>query len=273
MGRVGDVALRMTRPLAVLESFSGRAGIPSYQVLGEERLPGVYAARYAEEIMYTDHWIGALLDAVDGLGRAHGTVVLLTADHGESMGEEGWFFQHGQSTTPDLALVPFVIRAPGIAPRRVSEAVSHVDVAPTLAELAGLPRFEGSGISLVPTLRDGRALAERAIFSDTEGEAGLYTSAGHLRARGSATAIKPRGSFEPLRFQASAPNERGRWRPAPIRAEDRARLARYIEARVEPVSAGVMEPEHIEQLRALGYLQDAEPNAGQAAPPSEGDGR
>jgi arylsulfatase A-like enzyme len=255
-GQIGDVPLRVKRPLAVLDHFSGRAGIPSYQALGELRDPAAYAGLYAEEILYTDHWVGRLLDAVDGLGRDRGTVVLLTADHGESMGEDGWFFQHGQSTTPDLARVPFIVRAPGVAPRRISQPVSHVDVAPTLAELAGLEALEVSGVSLAPLLLSGGSLDERVIFSDTEGEAGVYTARGHVRARGSATAIKPPAELEPLRFQAAAPNDEGEWRPADVAPADRELLTRYIEARVPPVAAGVMEPDHIEQLRALGYLED-----------------
>jgi len=271
-GRIGDVPLRVKRPLAALDRFSGRAGIPSYQVLGELRDPAAYAGLYAEEILYTDHWVGRLVDAVDGLRRERGTVVLLTADHGESMGEDGWFFQHGQATTPELARVPFIVRAPGVAPRRILQRVSHVDIAPTLAELAGLVPFEGSGVSLAPLLLGGRSLDERVIFSDTEGEAGVYTARGQVRARGSATAIKPPAELEPLRFQAAAPNEEGEWRPAPVQPEDRELLMRYIEARVPPVAAGVMEPEHIEQLRALGYLEDdpAEIESGSDTPPAGG---
>lgn len=112
-GRLGEVPLRLTRPLEVLADNTGQAGIPAYQVLGDERAPAVYAARYGEELLYADHAVGDVVDAIELHAADRGSVVLLTADHGESMGEQGWYFQHGHATTPDLARVPFIVVAPG----------------------------------------------------------------------------------------------------------------------------------------------------------------
>ncbi len=266
-GKVGDVALRSERPLPVLETSVGRAGIPDYQALADLRTPAAYAGRYAEEIMYADHWIGKLVEAADRQSGDRGTVALVTGDHGESMGEAGWFFQHGHSTTPDLARVPFILVAPGVERRRYETVVSHVDVAPTLLELAGLPALEqSSGISLARLVKSHDAPADRLVFCDTKGEAAAYHALGFARV-GVSSARAPAGAGLPMQFEAQRKNERGEWRPAEIDERTKQRLVRYIASRVPLVAAGVMEPEHIEQLRALGYIPQSDDAAGQQAAP------
>jgi len=221
--------------------------------------PSEYAGRYAEEILYSDHWIGELVAAAERASGARGLVVALTADHGESMGEGGWFFQHGHATTPDLARVPFVLVAPGLASRRVKDVVSHVDIAPTLLELAGVaPLDASSGLSLARWLGSGDPLPERLVFCDTEGEASAYHAGGYLRAAGSAAHSRPPAAEEPLRFDALEQNSEGEWRPATIVPEQQQQLARYLAKPAPLVAAGVMDPEHVAQLRALGYLPAAD---------------
>ena len=137
-GKIDRVPLKLQRDLVVLSENFGRAGIPFYQALGELRDPALYAARYAEEIQYADHWAGQVISAVEKRSGERGSIILLTADHGESLGENGWFFQHGQSTAPELARVPFIVAAPGLVPGRIAGPVSHVDIAPTLLDVIGL---------------------------------------------------------------------------------------------------------------------------------------
>ena len=56
------------------------------------RLPSQYRHRYAGEVLYADHWVGELLRAVRGVDGGDDAIVLLTADHGESFGEDGFYF-------------------------------------------------------------------------------------------------------------------------------------------------------------------------------------
>jgi len=102
------------KPLPVLEDVFGRNGIPSYQQLDGVRHPIIYETRYAEEIAYADHWIGELISHVDAIASDAATIVVLTADHGESLGEGGRYFLHGSSTAPDQAHIPLILRAPGL---------------------------------------------------------------------------------------------------------------------------------------------------------------
>ena len=97
-------------------------------------------ARYDGDVLYADTELGRLLAGLDTLGLASTTAVLVTADHGEEYFEHGnW--GHGQSVYNELIRVPLVLRLPdgAGAGRRVTTAVSHADVVPTLLAIAGAP--------------------------------------------------------------------------------------------------------------------------------------
>jgi choline-sulfatase len=107
---------------------------------------------YDAEVAFTDAQIGALLQGVD---RAR-TAVIVTADHGESLGDHGEE-DHGLFLYDSTMKVPMIVVGPGIEPRVITEQVRNVDIAPTIAQLAGvsLPG-QLDGESLVPLL-EGRS--------------------------------------------------------------------------------------------------------------------
>jgi arylsulfatase A-like enzyme len=258
-GTVGEVPLRMKNQLPVLDANFGRAGIPDYQRLGDLRDPEAYAGRYAEEIMYADHELGRLVDAFEGRRQAAAPLILLTSDHGESLGESGFFFQHGHATTPELARVPFIVVADEVAHAEIDTPVSHVDIAPTLLELAGLaPLPDSSGVSLVPLIISQRALASRPIFCDTDGEAAVYNDDRYTRVAGGRTSARPSKIVEPLRFESQRRNAHGQWRAAALDESARDVLERYVLNRAPLVAADRMDKAQVEQLRSLGYLPPAE---------------
>jgi len=190
------------QPLPTGVKNEDKHGIPAYQVLPGLDLPSQYQGRYAGEIFYADRSIGRLLDAV-----GPETVVLLTADHGESLGENGRYFMHTYTTTPDVAHVPFVLRAPGLAPERRGEVVSHVDVLPTLLELAGLPvPADARGVALGPLVRGEATLPPRLVYCDIGGQLSAYTDEGFVQIFGLDGAWQ--GGFGPNR-----PWRRYAWRP------------------------------------------------------------
>jgi arylsulfatase A-like enzyme len=96
-------------------------------------------AQYAGEVSYVDGAMGELRTEVERLGLAQRTILLVTADHGESLGEHGIWFQHFGVHEPTLR-VPLVVWAPGrVPPGRHLRPARGIDVAPTLLALAGLP--------------------------------------------------------------------------------------------------------------------------------------
>jgi arylsulfatase A-like enzyme len=119
---------------------------------------------YDSELRYLDAHLERTFRA---LGWEDGTVVIVTADHGEEFREHGGW-GHAQTLFAEVLNVPLLIRAPGrFAPARVAERVSHVDVLPTLRALVCLPPSPyDAGLSLLPLLRGERRLPPRALFAD-----------------------------------------------------------------------------------------------------------
>ncbi len=126
--------------------------------------------RYDREVMNTDRQIGRLLAALRALpgGVAERTVVVVTSDHGEAFGEHGMGY-HGVELWEELVRIPWIVRVPGVAPRRIAAARSQIDLAPTLLELLRVPAPAAdaadafSGRSLVPELL-GAAPVERPVY-------------------------------------------------------------------------------------------------------------
>lgn len=93
-------------------------------------------ARYDGGILSADAQVGRLLEAAAGWGRPF--VAVVTADHGESLGEDKRWF-HGTSLAPELLAVPLVVIGDGVAAGRVPDAVGHAAIRTTLLAAAGFP--------------------------------------------------------------------------------------------------------------------------------------
>ena len=252
-GSLPLVARTGEEPLPVLEELIGRDGIPSYQALPGLRLPSVYASRYAEEIAYADHFIGKLVEAFEA-GSERGAVTLLTADHGESLGEEGRYFLHGTSTTPDQAHVPLILRAPELDPGRHAGIVHHVDLLPTLLELAGLGIPEHlDGVPLGPVLRGSDLLPDRIVFCDDGSRLSAYAGQGFTRVSGVAGAWEGEAASAHPRWAAYRWNADGSWQPADEGELPVDRIRSYYEVAVPMVDAQAPGPGLRRMLRSLGY--------------------
>jgi arylsulfatase len=194
------------RRLSVLQHNSGWHGIPAYQALPGLRTPQSYARRYDDEIRYLDLHIGRLLEVLAARERV--PIVALTADHGEALGEDGYYFAHGQSVGLDQVRVPLLIRAPGLPTGVVSRPVSLLDVAPTLVHLAGCP--------LPPTFR-GRPLTEVAIEPSGVLPVRPIFAQHHARLAVIAGDLYYARDLLDLRGRVPDPNSAARLRPLPPR--------------------------------------------------------
>jgi arylsulfatase A-like enzyme len=105
---------------------------------------------YDDCIAFADHEIGRLVTTLDELGLRESTIVIVTADHGESLGEGGRYL-HGFSVHEEQIRIPLVILLPWAdGPHRRELLVSLIDVGPTLLELTGLPvppHFQGVSLT------------------------------------------------------------------------------------------------------------------------------
>jgi arylsulfatase A-like enzyme len=94
--------------------------------------------RYDGEVFYTDRWVGALLSWLGKQPFGPKTAIIVTADHGEGFGEHG-HYRHGYEVWEALVHVPLLIYVPGATPRHIDTPRSHIDLAPTILELMGVP--------------------------------------------------------------------------------------------------------------------------------------
>ncbi len=139
-----------------------RASFPSMTPDEQRRV----IASYYASVSYVDSQVGLVLEALDKLGLAESTVVVLTSDHGFLLGEHGGLWGKGALYEPAVR-VPLMVTGPGIAAgARCPRPVELLDLYPTLSELAGLPLPEGlEGKSLLPLLRQPAAAWERPAYT------------------------------------------------------------------------------------------------------------
>jgi len=154
--RGGEV---VDRGLAWLRQPDARpffAWVHLYDAHAPHAPPAPYAQTYDGEVEYVDAQVARLLASID---RAK-TIVVVVGDHGESLGEHGEL-THGLLLYEPALHVPLIVAAPSLASRAVREAVSTVDVATTIAKLAGIT-FNAV---------DGRDLLDKpseSIYAETE---------------------------------------------------------------------------------------------------------
>jgi len=121
--------------------------------------------QYDAEIAYTDASLERLWQALRDRGLDERTVVVVVSDHGEALGEHG-VVGHGSRHFSEQLRVVLIVRAPGIAPRRVSDPVSSLSVSATALDLLGLPDAAPHGRSLAPLMRGAAAPPdEPALYS------------------------------------------------------------------------------------------------------------
>ncbi|MDP6761938.1 MAG: sulfatase-like hydrolase/transferase, partial [Planctomycetota bacterium] len=225
---------------------------------------------YDGEIRYTDGVLGRFLDYLDDAGILENAWVVLTSDHGESLGEQGYFFEHGEYLYDSTLRIPLVIRAPGGAGggRRVSRSVSILDVVPTVLGAVGLSAPVGPGMDLLAG--DGGDVPPReALFGETgrrffpenprrpvSGTAGNWlavVSGGWKLIR----VPTPGGAMRELYDLRRDPGEtRNLFDAHDPRAQQ---LEEKLDAWVASFEGGgeaeaVIDPESAARLRALGYL-------------------
>lgn len=142
--------------------------------LGEQLERRYYVAQYDANVRLADQYFGELLDHARKLGMLEDALVVFTADHGESLGEHGSWFEHGPLPYNTTARVPLVIFGSSVAAgRRVERPVELVDLYPTLRDLAA-PKREVHGLeghSLVRWLAarpPGAAAASEFRYSYSE---------------------------------------------------------------------------------------------------------
>jgi arylsulfatase A-like enzyme len=235
---------------------------------------------YDREIHFADEVARTLFDTLVATGLSDSTIVVLLADHGEEFGEHG-ALQHGTAVFDEVLRVPLIFWGPGRIPagQRRTARVSLIDVAPTILDLAGLeipPLMTGA--SLVREITHGGALPPRTLFAEAHAPKRWISPFGTEPFNPPLVGVligdtkflvhRPReGEALPtLAYDLTAdPYEQ---RPLEVPAETRANVDRlvdgYLNASDTPGAgpgqdpgevAETLDPEILEKLRLLGYVQ------------------
>lgn len=249
-------------------------GIPGDFAVGGERRVGDYVNRYDRALRHLDEKLGVFLAGLEAEGALDDTLVVVTSDHGEGLGEHG-AFGHGCALWDHLVRVPLVMRLPGRVPAGQvwREPVQLVDVAPTALGFAGIAQPAGlRGVDLSPHLARGtrpprrlavasvydghewalmvRSERHKLIYDEGVGRAALYDLA------------QDPGEERDLLAQPEAGV------PREALEELRARMAElsHAYAGLQVDETAPLSAEAEEALRALGYLAEPAPAASPAAP-------
>jgi choline-sulfatase len=135
--------------------------------------PEPFATRFADrlydgEVAWTDTLLGRLRASLEARQLWDDALVVVTADHGEALGEHDET-GHGFFAYETTLKVPLVMRGPGVpANRTIDGTLRLVDVAPTVLDLMKLPVLTGvTGASIVPALADGAAPVAHITYAES----------------------------------------------------------------------------------------------------------
>jgi choline-sulfatase len=246
----------------------GRGAIPLSVALGGERRVGVYINRYDRAVRFGDVLLGRVVDALRRAGRLDDTLLVVTSDHGEGLGEHG-VFAHEVVLYDFLVRVPLVFHFPGRIPagQVFAEPVQLVDIVPTVLGLLGLESdADLDGVDLSAHLQHGTRPEGRRYAHAS------YALRGRQRYMVRSEAYKliydPLARREEFYDLGSDPGEThdlvAAGIPASLRREyaaHRAELQKLLDrqpARRLHGGPRVLPGDVKDELRALGYLEDAD---------------
>jgi choline-sulfatase len=227
--------------------------IASWLRLEDSNDLNLYEARYDGEIRTADAAIGAFFEELRRRQLWDRTVIVLTADHGESFMDHG-VMGHNTWLYDELVHVPLLVRIPGVTPHRVHAQVQLVDLYPTLAGMAGatLPK-DLHGVNRLPVLQLGAA-ADSYAYSEVVG------ARFSIRTLEWKYISSLQGGRQLFNLQGDPHEQNNLARQQPERVEQLERELRRVVAMAVKSGQNVhgqsspVAPEVLKQLKSLGYI-------------------
>jgi arylsulfatase A-like enzyme/Flp pilus assembly protein TadD len=224
------------------------------------------ASPYDGEVAYADAQLGRIVSWLDSRGLRGRTLLVVTSDHGEGLGEHGED-EHMLFVYDSTLRVPLVLSWPGRLPAgaRVRGQFRSVDLLPTLLDIAGIPSPPTSGASRAPALQAGGRIPANESYAESL-YAQLHFGYAPLRAlRGDGWKLidvpRPelyRISVDPLETR-NLVDER-----SPVASAMRANLRRFDREQDSVPEMPPVDEAAAERLAALGYVGGG-PAAGRSA--------
>ncbi len=160
---------------------------PHYEFQSHKGAPNFGSApkdRYDQEIWYTDHHIGRLLEELKTLGVYDDSAIIIAGDHGEGFGEHGVDF-HGYHLYAAQTRVPMIVKSPDSGSGTVASPVSHVDILPTIADLTltSAKQTTSDGQSLLTVAKktnEARTIYQQLSFENNNEQRALASRKCHV---------------------------------------------------------------------------------------------
>ncbi len=187
--------------------------------------------RYDDVLGQVDRFLGDVMTGLDQRGPDRQPLVIVTADHGEGLGDHGASY-HSSDLYDSQIHVPLVIAGPGVKPHRIAETMGLVDLAPTMLDLAGfvppgMPEMDGRSVAdLVTGARQGDATGGRAFAAQLRDRSVATDLRAYVEGRWKLIDTGARLELYDLRADPNELNDLAREKPAEL-----ARLKALLEAR------------------------------------------
>lgn len=129
-------------------------------------------ALYDSNVSYQDDLLGKLIEKLTGWGVWDDTMLIITADHGDELWEDGKIVGHARSARDTVVHIPLIIRYPPLFPAtRVSSGTEGIDLLPTIADALGVAADgEWQGVSLIPLANGAVDYPQLAMASHFENQ-------------------------------------------------------------------------------------------------------
>jgi hypothetical protein len=123
---------------------------------------------YRLEVEYMDRFVGKFIEKLEKEKLLDKTIVVITGDHGEGLGERERYFGHVRYLNRQFIEVPLIMHLPGIKAKRITMPVSLIGISPTLLELMGIQdhgfNYQHSLLPVI-TSQNGRNASRRTVYS------------------------------------------------------------------------------------------------------------
>jgi hypothetical protein len=242
------------RELPLSDGVTGQGGIPSYQFVERRRDVAFYRAGYRGEVQYTDEGIGHILDGLKTRGLIDHATVIVTADHGEGLGEDDYWFAHGERLHQPLVQVPLFLRVSNRPPARRADLASLLDLFPTIAGLLGdRPPENARGRDLLTRGAEMQSsvIYQRALTATRSMRRGLVAQGYQLLIDGEG----PSARMSLFRLGASEALTSPRESEVASRMAQQVATIRRSLAMVAETRRRGLTPDALERLESLGYVE------------------
>ncbi len=150
-------------------------GVRHEKLAGDQRERRQAFVRYKNSVAYVDFMLGGALEDLEKRGLLEKTIVMITGDHGEEFGENG-FFGHNGSFDDYQVKTPLIFYYPGVKPGRIKKLTSHLDLAPTTLRLLGVKSPPGDYCQGLDLLGENQ---RSYVVATSYSRAGIITGDGY----------------------------------------------------------------------------------------------